>query len=194
LRIVLINRRIKSDKKLIVIAGMPGSGKALSSQILKSLGLPVLAFGDIVRDEAKKRGLKPTLKNMGMLMIKMREEGGAAIMAKKLIPKIDKLNSSLIVLEGARSIDEINELKKYYKNVITIAIHSSPKTRYKRLLNRKRSDDPKSWKEFKERDERELKVGLGHVIALADKMVINEGSIEKLEKELKRVFKEVMQN
>ncbi|MEM3506861.1 MAG: AAA family ATPase [Candidatus Bathyarchaeia archaeon] len=181
---------MKNKKKLIVIAGMPGSGKALSSQIFKSLGLPVLAFGDIVREEAKKRGLKPNFKNMGMLMMKMREEGGAAIMAKRLIPKIEEINSNLIVLEGARSIDEINELKKHYK-VILIGIHSSPRTRYKRLLNRKRSDDPKSLKEFKERDKRELKIGLGNLIALADRIVVNEGPIKKLEIELKKIFKEV---
>lgn len=186
--------RIKDKKKLIIIAGMPGSGKALSSQILKNLGLPVLAFGDIVRKEAEKRGLKPTFENMGMLMIKMREEGGPAIMAKMLIPEINKINSDIIVLEGARSMDEINELKKHYDNIITIAIHASPITRYKRLLARKRSDDPKSWEEFKKRDERELKVGIGEVIALADKIVINEGSIKELEEKFKKIFKEVSTN
>ncbi|MEM3061176.1 MAG: AAA family ATPase [Candidatus Bathyarchaeia archaeon] len=187
------NQRIKSRKKLIVITGMPGSGKALSSKILKALGIPVLAFGDVVREEAKRRGLKPTFENIGMLMLKMREEGGSAIMAKRLIPKIDRINSSLMVLEGARSMDEVDELKRCY-DVVVVAVHSSPETRYERLLARKRSDDPKSWEEFKERDERELKVGIGNLIALADKVVINEGSVEKLKVELERVFKEVMKN
>ncbi|MEM2897402.1 MAG: AAA family ATPase, partial [Candidatus Bathyarchaeia archaeon] len=156
-------------------------------------GIPVLAFGDVVREEAKRRGLKPTFENIGMLMLKMREEGGSAIMAKRLIPKIDRINSSLMVLEGARSMDEVDELKRCY-DVVVVAVHSSPETRYERLLARKRSDDPKSWEEFKERDERELKVGIGNLIALADKVVINEGSVEKLKVELERVFKEVMKN
>jgi dephospho-CoA kinase len=70
--------------------------------------------------------------------------------------------------------------------VITVAIHASPKTRFQRLLSRKRSDDPNTWEVFFERDSRELDVGLGDVIALADLVLINEGTIADLQAQFKR--------
>ncbi|HXZ98038.1 MAG TPA: hypothetical protein VED24_01585, partial [Candidatus Acidoferrum sp.] len=45
---------------------------------------------------------------------------------------------------------------------------------------RGRSDDPKSWQEFAERDARELGVGIGNVIALAQEMLVNEKSFEDM--------------
>ena len=50
-------------------------------------------------------------------------------------------------------------------------------------------DDPKSWEGFVKRDLRELKVGLGDVIATADYMVINEGTKRELETKLMRLLR-----
>ncbi len=69
-----------------------------------------------------------------------------------------------------------------------MAIHASPKTRFQRLLSRGRSDDPKTWETFYERDNRELNVGLGHVIALADTVVVNESTIGELQSSLKVIL------
>ncbi len=44
---------------------------------------------------------------------------------------------------------------------------------------RARFDAPKDWKEFHERDERELGWGLGSLIAMADHLIVNEGTLEE---------------
>ena len=80
---------------------------------------------------------------------------------------------------------ELQEFQSKHE-VVTVAIHASPKTRFQRLLSRKRSDDPKTWEAFFERDSRELNVGLGHVIALADLVLINEGTIVDLQSKFKK--------
>jgi len=64
--------------------------------------------------------------------------------------------------------------------VSVVAVHASPRTRYERLISRGRSDDPKNWEDFAERDLRELSVGIGNVIALAEEMLVNEGSVDEL--------------
>jgi len=46
--------------RLILIAGMPGSGKSIVSSIARELGLPVYVMGDVVREEARRRGIEPT--------------------------------------------------------------------------------------------------------------------------------------
>ena len=70
-------------------------------------------------------------------------------------------------------------------------VHSSPETRYKRLNQRGRSDDSKEQKVFEERDKRELIVGLGQVIAMADYMLINENNIEELERNSYKILQRI---
>jgi dephospho-CoA kinase len=61
-----------------------------------------------------------------------------------------------------------------------VAVHASPKTRYERMLKRRRTDDAGSIEAFQARDLRELGWGLGDVIATADVMLVNESSLEAL--------------
>jgi len=166
-------------QKVIAIVGMPGAGKALVSNIARSRGIPVLVCGDIIREETERRGFPATPENMGNVMLSIRHEEGLAAVAERLIPKIDSSGSQVVVVEGVRSMAEVDALSTEH-SVVTIAVHASPKTRYERLSGRGRSDDPKSWEEFVERDSRELSVGIGNVIALAQEMLVNESSVDDL--------------
>jgi dephospho-CoA kinase len=172
---------------------MPGSGKTTISEIVKEMGIPVIVMGDVVREEARIRGIEPTPKNLGKLMIELREKMGANVIAKRCVDKIKELNSKIVLVEGVRSLEEVEEFRKV-GDVKIVAVHSSPKTRYERLSRRGRSDDPKSWEEFGERDLRELDVGIGRVISLADEMIINEGTLEDLKENTLKVFRKVIQN
>lgn len=96
-----------------------------------------------------------------------------------MLPKIESSKSTVVAVEGVRSMAEIDALRKKH-TVVIVGVHASPKTRYDRLIARARSDDPKSWEEFLERDSRELGVGLGNVIALAEEMLVNETSVGDL--------------
>ncbi|NHV11728.1 MAG: flagellar hook-basal body complex protein FliE [Candidatus Verstraetearchaeota archaeon] len=178
---------------IICLTGMPGSGKTTISEIVKEMGIPVIVMGDVVREEARIRGIEPTPKNLGKLMIEMREKMGANVIAKRCVDKIKELNSKIVLVEGVRSLEEVEEFRKVGDAKI-IAVHSSPKTRYERLSRRGRSDDPKSWEEFRERDLRELDVGIGRVISLADEIIINEGTLEDLKENMLKVFRKVIQN
>ncbi len=179
------------DKTVLVILGMPGAGKSLASGEAKKRSVPVFVSGDIVRDEARRRRLKFTRKNLGDLMLKMREEEGMGAVAKRLIPIIEKTGQPYVVYEGARSIEEIEELKRKYR-VITITIHASSRTRFQRLLRRRRSDRPRGWADFVERDDRELKVGAGKLIALSDRMVENEDTKDELRRRMQRLLKSLL--
>jgi dephospho-CoA kinase len=178
------------SKTLVVLAGMPGAGKSLASTVAKQSGIPVFVSGDVVRLEAKKRGLEPTRNNLGRLMLEIRKKEGMGAVAKRLLPLIEETFSPVVVYEGARNIEEIDELKKHY-TVFSVAIHASPRSRYRRLLRRKRHDQPNNWKQFLERDNRELKVGLGRVISLADRMIENEETKDQLKKQTRRVLEKI---
>src|SRR5208337_702023 len=134
---------MQPTKKVIVISGMPGAGKGVASAAAKQLGFDVLVLGDVIREETQRRGLDPTPQNIGAVMLQVREIEGPAAVAKRLLPKIEQCQSNEVIVEGIRSLPELTELKSKFE-VMTLAIHASPKTRFHRLLSRGRSDDPKT--------------------------------------------------
>ncbi|UCH01546.1 MAG: flagellar hook-basal body complex protein FliE [Candidatus Bathyarchaeota archaeon] len=183
---------MKLEKKVIGIVGMPGSGKSVFDNIAKQFCFSIVIMGDVVREETQKRGLELTPENIGKVMMKMREEKGSDIVAKTCVPKVKESKSKKVVIDGIRNLVEVEEFKNKFPEFTLVHIHSSPKTRFERLFYRKRSDDPKSWKKFSERDCRELRVGIGSVIALADYVLINEGTLSQFEIEAKDFLKTML--
>ncbi len=172
---------------IIAITGMPGAGKGLVSKVAKEFGFPIFVLGDIIREEAKAKGISPTPKNLGRLMLEIRENEGEDVVAKRLLSKMKNEEAKLVIVEGVRSLKEIEEFEKDHK-IIILGVHTSPKERFQRLVRRKRSDDPKKWEEFVERDRRELKVGIGDVLALSDIMFINESSKEEFKNKIRPIL------
>ncbi|UCE97053.1 MAG: flagellar hook-basal body complex protein FliE [Candidatus Bathyarchaeota archaeon] len=179
---------------VIGVTGMPGAGKATVIEIAQKMDYGVVIMGDEVREETQCQGLEQTPANVGRIMLKMRQEGGPASIAKRCIPKIEKMKNIVIIIDGIRSIYEADEFKKHFRNFKLLAIHSSPGTRFKRLFKRRRSDDPAGWETFLERDWRELRVGIGSAIASADMMIVNEGRKATLKAEVKKTLENVIED
>lgn len=179
---------------IIGITGMPGAGKDAVREIVREYGFPIIVMGDEIRAEAARRNLEPTPENLGKIMLEIRAEEGPEVLAKRCIQKIKALNARVVVVDGLRSPHEVREFKRVFPRFKVIAIHASPKTRFKRLLRRGRSDDPKDWETFYMRDQRELSVGIGEVIATADYMIVNEGSMEHLKREIRRIIRKVIKD
>jgi dephospho-CoA kinase len=179
------------NKVVIGVAGMPGAGKAMVVEVARKLGYGIVVMGDEVREETKRRNLEPTPENVGKVMLQMRQEEGAAAVAKRCTPKIEKSGNRVVVVDGIRSLYEADAFKKHFPRFKLLAIHASPETRFRRLFKRKRSDDPGRWETFLERDWRELRVGHGSVIASADVMIVNEGKRDELRKEVEGFLENV---
>ena len=165
---------MNADKIVVGLAGMPGSGKSLVVKTAQKEGYAVVVMGDVIREEMQKRGLKPTPKNIGKVMLELREKGGNSIIADKCIPKIERQKSGKVIVDGLRSLSEVDAFKAHFSKFSLVAVHASPETRFRRLYRRRRSDDPDGWELFHERDMRELSVGLGNAIAMAEHIIINE--------------------
>ncbi|RLF11310.1 MAG: dephospho-CoA kinase [Thermoprotei archaeon] len=156
---------------------MPGSGKSLVAEAARELGLKVVSMGDAVRHEAVKRGLPVDGSTLGWLMLRLREERGATAVAELCLEGLE-LGEGAVVFEGVRSMAEVEAFKRRLGRAVVIAVHAPPRARFNRLRRRGRSDDPSTLREFKERDSRELKVGLGELIALADHVLVNDSTVE----------------
>ncbi|MHA1712565.1 MAG: AAA family ATPase [Candidatus Ranarchaeia archaeon] len=172
----------KIRQKVYGIVGMPGAGKTTAVNSAKELGVTSITMGDVVREEADKRGLKRTRQNMLRLMFELRTEGGSGIIAKKCVEKVRRSNAPIIVIDGLRCQKEVEIFREEYPDFQVISIHVRPKIRYERLKKRGRTDDPKNINEFNDRDMKEINIGIAHVIALADEVVVNEKTISDLRK------------
>jgi dephospho-CoA kinase len=183
---------MNTDKIVMGLTGMPGSGKSLIVvETAQELGFAVVVMGDVIREETTKRGLSLTPKNVGKVMLELRAEGGDNVIAEKCIPKIEQKKNIKVVVEGIRSLHEADVFKGHFAKFTLAAVHSSPETRFNRLYNRGRSDDPNSWDLFHERDKRELNVGIGNAIAMAQFMIINEDSISEAKAKVKETLRRV---
>ncbi|WP_286242053.1 AAA family ATPase [Methanobacterium ferruginis] len=184
--------------KVIGVTGMPGSGKSIVSRVAEKMGMKVVRMGDIIRDEAQRRNEDP-----GKVAVELRQEHGEFVVAERCVDIIknsssnDNLHedkSQLFLIEGIRSPWEVEIFKKNFPNFIVIAVHSAPKTRFLRLKKRMRSDDSGELEEALKRDKRELKFGIGEVIACSDFMIVNEGGISKLKNITRSILKNELQN
>jgi len=176
---------VTADKLVIGLVGMPGSGKSVVVDTARELGYDIVVMGDVIRQETLKRGLELTPQNVGKVMLQLREECGNYVIAQKCIPKIEEQTSSKVLVDGLRSLFEADIFKEHFAKFSLVAVHASPETRFNRLSNRRRSDDPAEWKVFKERDLRELSVGLGNVIAMAGQVIVNDNSFEHVKAKVK---------
>jgi dephospho-CoA kinase len=161
---------------LIVIAGMPGAGKEEFVSVARKKGYQVVRMGDVVREFASKATVGVSDKGVGGFANDERQKHGYDIWAKRCVDRVD---SDRTIIDGSRGIMELKVYQERFgKEIKLVAIHSSPPTRYPRLVRRAREDAPKNIDEFNARDERELSWGLGSLIALADIMIVNEDSLE----------------
>jgi dephospho-CoA kinase len=167
---------MNAEKLVVGLAGMPGSGKSLVVEAAVDMGYSVVVMGDVIREETQQRGLELNPQNIGQVMLELRKKGGASVVADKCVPKIEQQDSGKVIVDGLRSLSEVNAFKQRFTNFSLMAVYASPETRFNRIFCRKRSDDPDGWDVFHERDMRELGVGLGNVIAMAEYLIINENS------------------
>jgi dephospho-CoA kinase len=180
---------MNADKLVIGLTGMAGAGKSLFVEAATETGYAIITMGDVIRQETLKRGLELNPQNVGKVMLKLREEGGNYVIASKCIPKIEEQTGNKVLVDGLRSLYEADIFKSHFSKFTLVAVHASPEIRFKRLNQRGRSDDPKTYEVFHERDMRELSVGLGNAIAMAQQILVNDNSMEQFKAQVKAYLK-----
>ena len=106
--------------KVIGVSGMPGSGKSFISDKAIERGAIIVSMGDIIREEAEKRG-----ETTGETAVNLRKEHGEYIVSELTIQKIKNLESEgqeKIVVEGIRSHHEVDLFKENFKDFFIILI------------------------------------------------------------------------
>lgn len=179
--------------KVIGLVGLTGSGKTEVAKFLSDLGVPRVRMGDVVWRELKRRGREISETSVAELANELREREGMGAIAKRCIPLIRERGreKQAVVVDGIRGLEEVEEFRKAFGEDFCLwGVWAKPSTRYSRISGRGREDDAPE--RFREKDERELGWGLGKAFALADELVINEGSLEELRAQVMRCFGRVV--
>ncbi|HLC97145.1 MAG TPA: AAA family ATPase [Candidatus Nanoarchaeia archaeon] len=167
---------------IIGITGPIAAGKSVVAAYLRTKGFEGYVYSDILRTEAKRWNIEETRENLQKLGNRLKQRSGnPAILSKKLLALI---HSGRTVVDGIRTVDEIQELRKG-KDVLIWGIVAPPRIRFRRLFLRKREGDPKSYSQFKHIDNAENRgktkgQNINACLQAVDALIDNRGTIEEL--------------
>jgi dephospho-CoA kinase len=217
--LLLAHVGLRTDVRVLGFTGMPGSGKSEAMEVAKARGIPVVRMGDLIWEEVDRQGLPRDAKHVGEVANKMRASHGKDVWALRTCQRVrevmakpegshatgkagagapvdgDKPRSArLVLIDGIRSHEEVETFRRELGDDFDlVAIHTDPEHRFDRMVKRARADDSSDVNVLKARDEREMTWGIARTIALADEMVVNDGTLaqfrHKVEKLLDRLAK-----
>ena len=177
--------------KHIGLTGLNASGKGTVAQFLMDKGYAYYSLSDIVREEATALGRDHSRENLIYVGNKLRKEHGPAVLAKRIVEKIEGARGRTII-DSIRNVAEINELRKL-PEFILIGVDAPVELRFERAKGRRRIGFEKTLQEFitveqKENSEDPNKQQLFECLKMADIIINNDGSKEDLNERLNSFF------
>src|SRR3989304_723555 len=122
--------------RVICLTGMPGCGKEEFVRVAQERGLPIIRMGDVVREEAQRRGIKFSDETAGGMAHEERVRHGFGIWAERTVPRIKKQTTAV---DGIRGREELEVFRRPFGGaLVVVAIHASPRTRHERIKRRSR--------------------------------------------------------
>ncbi len=176
--------------RIICIAGFMGCGKNVAADyIAQKYSYKIIDYADMLRDICRKEGLEVTRDNLQKLRLKY----GNTFLAEDVVEKVKKVKKRKIVLTPMRRSEDYEIPKKEFeKNVTLIVIESSPKTRFMRLHDRGRENDPKTFEEFQRQEKRENEIyNFDKTFSYANYKIKNDSTVAELQKEIDKVVKKI---
>jgi len=185
-----------SDVKIVAIVGMSGSGKSVAVDYLTGLGYPKVYFGGMIYKEMEKRGIERTPDGESEKHFRetIRETEGKDWVVRQAIAETKDLiaaGQKRIILDGLYSWTEYKILKHEFPGELTVIAIIAPKAlRYDRVA--KRPERPFDAQAIRERDHSEIEnLEKGGPIAAADYFVMNDGTIDHLEAQIKNILHDI---
>lgn len=155
----------------------------------------ISTMSDVIKVELDKRWIENTRDNLRLVWNSLREEFWAWILVQKIIENNVQKN---IVIDWIRSIWEVEELKKHEKSYL-ISIDAPIETRFKRMIERWKESDPKTFELFLEADKKNNWNWIENTwlevlkcMEKSDFSIYNDWSLEKLHKKIEKILNEIL--
>ena len=178
---------------VVAVVGMCGTGKTVATDEFKAVGWSDVYFGSVTLEAVKEKGWPITPDNEKVVREALRAQYGMAAYAIKLLPTIlELMKKGHVIIDGLYSWSEYKYLKEYLHDQLQIlCVISDRELRYRRLVDR--PVRPLSNEEAQKRDYAEIEnLEKGGPIAIADKYIMNNGSKEELQQQIRDYIQEIM--
>jgi dephospho-CoA kinase len=144
-------------KQVVVLAGLPGSGKTtLAESLSRELHAPRLTCGDVIRRWIKAQRLRYTPENDRAASQHFAQTPGE--IARQLAQEISAGSARTVIVDGVRSPADLRVLRQQF-DVRVVALRAPAPLRYRRMLARGRfAGEDVDY--FRQRDRREIGLGL----------------------------------
>ena len=165
---------------MVGLTGPNASGKGEVASHLRALGFEVYSLSDIVREEAARRGLPPEREHLIRIGNLLRREGGAGMLASRLLPRLGER----AVVDSVRNPAEVAVLRGL-PHFVLLGLRASVEHRFQRSRGRGRPGDPTTLGEFRDRERQEnsddpAAQQLEATFRLADHVIDNTGDLAEL--------------
>jgi dephospho-CoA kinase len=182
--------------KLIAITGTNGSGKGtVVDYLVKEKGFTHYAARDFITREVSRRGLPVDRSSMRQVANELRAAFEPSYVVKSLYEEAVGNNEERVVIESVRNIGEAEFLKAH--GALLIAVDADQQRRFERVQERRSATDQVDFATFVEHEEREMRpvgphdMDLRGVMALADATIMNDSSLNELQKKIEEVLKNI---
>ena len=178
---------------IIGITGNYASGKDTVAKIIIKSGFKHISLSDILRTELNKQCKEVTRDSLTKFGNKLRRQNGANILAKKALERINEWD---YIVTSIRTPSEA-ELFQTREDFILIKVTSPDEIRLNRIIERNREKDPKTIEELRKKEAREnthnkYSQQLNKVADMATKEIINDSTLEELDKRVKKLLEEII--
>ena len=172
---------------VVCIVGRQGSGKSTLNGMLEEQRYQVIELSDMVR-----KAMPPGY-DISDFVNETKGRYGDMVFAKWILEEV-KASKRQPIITGVKGLAEMNFLKQHL-NMVVVAIDIPAQVRMERVLGSGNAtapaDHPKSVEQFLRKEESEERMGMPKIIANADYVIINDGTIEALKSKVLGIIKSV---
>lgn len=178
---------MKDKPRLIGLTGTNGAGKGEAAAYFVSKGYAFFSLSDIVREELGRRGEALTRDNLIRTGNELRERFGPDVLARRTMDKV----RGPAVIDSIRNTREVAYLRRR-EGFVLLALDAPVEVRFQRAAARGRDESASSLEEFRRKEAEERAGGetsqqLEACMAEADRLIVNDGTIEDLHRKLEEV-------
>lgn len=161
------------------------------ARFLAGRGYAVHSLSDVVREAATAAGLAHTRDNLISMGVRLREAGGPGALAREILGRLE----GRAVVDSIRSPGEVAVLRTLPRFVL-LGVDAPIGLRFERSARRGRTGDATTLDEFARQEAREnssAEAGqrLDETLALADRVLRNDATLEDLHELTRRVLGEL---
>lgn len=195
------NQLLVIPRMIIGLTGSLAAGKGVVSDYFIKKGFVYFSLSDKVREIAKANNMDTNneegRKKLQDLGNRLREEKGSGYLAELVSKEITSNEYENAIVDGIRNPGEVYVLRRL-KDFYLLAVDAPIDLRFERLKSRNRSSDPKTFGEFVKVDNRDQGIDEGNLgqavrkcMRLADYSIFNNGALDKFEKRVDKLYKEM---